>query len=1415
MPIDKSWTTNPKRKSPEFEQGLESFAKICQEHADSRGYVRCACQRCHNTKLLPMHLMKHHMRVFGFSRLYKTWCYHGETSDVDDVAPRNDTAVDDVAPRNDMIDVIEDVMEEVMEEDSNIDEGNLDTESIGVCDDFEDLLKEVQSELYPGCAKFSSLDFLAKLMHIKVNHKWTNSSFDELLELLQSSYPEGNKIPSSHYVAKKTLKKIGLGYESIHVCRNDCALFWKEYSSLQNCPVCNESRWINEKTNGKKIAHKVLRYFPVTPRLRRLYCSRHTAKDMIWHSIGRSEEGTMRHPVDGSSWKEFDQNYPNFSREPRNVRLGLAADGFNPYGNMSSVHSTWPVILTTYNLPPWLCMKETSFMLSLLIPGPKSPGKDMDVFLRPLVEELKQLWQTGVRTKDAATNTFFTMKAALLWTINDYPARSSLSGWSGQGYKACPTCNEDTPSVSVTNKIVYLGHRRFLAANHHLRKNLNFNGKQEMRPPPRQFSNADIKAQLDRLLFRKPGKHPEFGLKEPDRQDFELNWSKRSIFFELEYWSSLQLKHNLDVMHVEKNVCCSLLSTLLMNDKTKDTSNARSDLEKLNIRRPQWLRKRGKKFFRPQAKYSFTSKDRELFCQFVKDIKLPDGFGSNISSKVSDNNKNITALKSHDYHIIMQRLMPIGVRGFLNKDTYTPIVDLCMFFKQLCSRTLLVKDMKKAKNDVITILCKLELIYPPAFFDIMIHLVLHLPDEALCGGPVYMRWMYPFERYMKKLKNYVRNKARPEGCMAEGYVAEEALTFCSMYLRDVQTRFNRPDRNEDAVVEKSKFWGFESKCRPTSARRNKHLDPIEKQNIEWFVLDNYAAVREYMKEFESEHPGNDIKTNFPNWFLQKVYSMKTENSPEFHEELSALSMGVGINASTYTACIVNGVRFMVLGRDAQRRTQNSGVLAVGENGEKYYGQLEEIIEVQYTYEFSAVLFRCKWFDTRTENNITSINTEREIYKNEQLIFASQAKQVFFIREPSRRNQNNHPWWVVEEVNHRKIWDVHNGVPNDDIVLAENVDVVHNPSSSNCGIVIDLSQYFQNIPNYDTGDDSDTEVDPPTVTVNRVIDCEFDNADTDYDTESAYDTEVSEDGAGDPPLPPWRGAGLHEMDGVPARRKTRGKAKNLELQRHRDKTGQKFTLEFDRATTYTPVGRPYDLLVREVGIYMWNNMSFDRKDWNTVTRAEKDALVQHLKRNFDFDAIEDDCERMHLKGGVDAVLMKRYRDRKSDAKVKFDEAGGYNDIDRARAHPPRGRKKIEQFKKAHTRKDGTWDSDLAYQQYIELEREFELLNDPSPEPAKEVGVFEKVLGSRRGHYKGIGRKPPVTPTIPPHFDVGQPSQEAPTKDALAQMLEDPRHRDALAEFLRTYTTGHGSGTSKGAGDTQGDESDQDDQDDDLE
>ncbi|GJT25794.1 hypothetical protein Tco_0895731 [Tanacetum coccineum] len=107
----------------------------------------------------------------------------------------------------------------------------------------------------------------------------------------------------------------------------------------------------------------------------------------------------------------------------RNVRLGLAVDGFNPFDNLSQAYSMWPGILTTYNLPPWLCMKESSFMLTLLIPGLKSPSKDIDVYLRPLIDDLKVLWALeGVDTIDVATCQKFNMRAMVLWTINDFPA---------------------------------------------------------------------------------------------------------------------------------------------------------------------------------------------------------------------------------------------------------------------------------------------------------------------------------------------------------------------------------------------------------------------------------------------------------------------------------------------------------------------------------------------------------------------------------------------------------------------------------------------------------------------------------------------------------------------------------------------------------------------------------------------------------------------------------------------------------------------------------------------------------------------------------------------------------------------------------------------------------------------------------
>ncbi|KAM6580121.1 hypothetical protein CsatA_003895 [Cannabis sativa] len=998
MTIDKSWISWRKR-GKEYWDCLQVFLAMASNYKNSDGKIRCPCVKCLNTRFEPLNIVEAHVFDWGFDNGYQKWIYHGESET--EVVARTE-AVEHILDDEDdeMIPIVEDFIRPTTEDVQR----NSDSFQY-----YDELFEEIEAELYPGCHWISSLNFLAKLLHLKVRGKIPIGVFDELLKLLNLAFPKGNKIPSTYYEAKKRLKKLGLGYESIHVCEHDCCLFYKEHATKDACPICGTSRWITStKANGKRVPRKVLRYFPLTPRLKRLYGSRHTAKHMVWHHTGKSkDERVMRHPVDGIAWKDFDAKHPDFASEPRNIRLGLAADGFNPFGNMSLAYSMWPVVLANYNLPPWMCMKDNNFMLALLIPGPKSPGKDMDVFLRPLVDELKELWVDGVDTRDCRTNTVFKLRAALLWTINDFPARSSLSGWSGQGYKACPTCNEDTSSIRVIGKTSYVGHRRFLPSNHRFRRDTNFDGEIERRHPPRRFTCEEILEQVNKLVPQVPGKHDQFGGVKRRRVAEDQNWRKKSIFYELEYWWSNTLKHNIDVMHVEKNVCDSLLGTILDNEKSKDTTNARHDLKKLGIRERMWIYEDDNgKLMKPHAPYVLKADEKLKFCQFIKDVKFPDGFCSNLKKKVNNDLSNVLGLKSHDCHVIIQRLLAIGVRKFLPKDVSTTIAELCNFFRQVCSRTINFKDMEEAQKDLILILCKLELIFPPAFFDIMIHLVLHLPEEAILGGPVFMRWMYPFERYMKKLKNYVGNKARPEGSIAESYVADEALTFCSMYFKGVETKFNRLDRNEDEVIPRI-LTVFQSQCRPLTRSNIMPLDRKTREKAEWFIFDNSPEIRpyldEHLEEIKLQYPDGDHnilhKKIFQRWFHKKIYDLHKLGTLENGEELLALACGSDHLVTYYEGVLVNGVRYMVVERDKKRTTQNSGVSVAGTEGFNYYGTLEDVMMFTFCGVYSVTLFRCKWFNTNPqrkktiiENNIISINVSGEWYKDDPFILATQAKQ---------------------------------------------------------------------------------------------------------------------------------------------------------------------------------------------------------------------------------------------------------------------------------------------------------------------------------------------------------------------------------------------------------------------------------------
>ena len=176
---------------------------------------------------------------------------------------------------------------------------------------------------------------------------------------------------------------------------------------------------LTKKQRRKATPCKVLRYFPIKDRLKRLFMCKETTPLLRWHDEERIKDGALRHPADSQAWTDFDEKFPQIKSDPRNIRFGLATDGFNPYGMLSSRYSCWPVVLVIYNLPPWFCMKEHYLMLSLIIPGSTSPGDKIHVFLKPLLEDLKDLFQNGMPTYDASRNETFDLRAAVLMTISD------------------------------------------------------------------------------------------------------------------------------------------------------------------------------------------------------------------------------------------------------------------------------------------------------------------------------------------------------------------------------------------------------------------------------------------------------------------------------------------------------------------------------------------------------------------------------------------------------------------------------------------------------------------------------------------------------------------------------------------------------------------------------------------------------------------------------------------------------------------------------------------------------------------------------------------------------------------------------------------------------------------------------------
>ncbi|MCH83375.1 hypothetical protein A2U01_0004194, partial [Trifolium medium] len=542
--------------------------------------------------------------------------------------------------------------------------------------------------------------------------------------------------------------------------------------------------------------------------------------------------------------------------------------------------------------------------MSMIIPGPKMPGNSIDVYLQPLVAELKQLW-TGVDAYDSSNSEMFMMRASLFCTISDFPGLDNLSGWNTHTLFACPTCKFETESKRLKHgkKNCFMGHRRYLPLDHTYR--------------PRDEGTSE---------------------------DGPLQWKKKSIFWDLPYWQHNHIRHCLDMMHIEKNVCDNVLFTVLDDKKrTKDNLNARRDLYKLGIREKLHPYPNSNKF--PQACFKMKNTEKDIFLQILKNVVFPDSYASNISRCVDIKKRKVSGLKSHDSHILMEHLLPIAFRKSLPKEVASVLIELCNYFRELSCKVLDVKVIEKLQQRISLTLCHMEMIFPPSFFTIMVHLVIHLGEEAMLAGPVHYRWMYPVERSFGHLKSYVRNKAAPEGCIAEGYIVEECLTFCSRYLEDgdIETRFNRPRRNDDdngvsSSSESTIFLKlFPTLGKPIGATKIVSLPNLEMIQAHRYVLANCELVDPFREMFKTEvtrmYRGKRNSTrvveeyvhqHFHEWF--KEYVARKDDSMDFTSEIEWLARGPNNIARRFHGYNIHGFKFRTEKKEQGLKTQNSGVV---------------------------------------------------------------------------------------------------------------------------------------------------------------------------------------------------------------------------------------------------------------------------------------------------------------------------------------------------------------------------------------------------------------------------------------------------------------------------------------------------------
>jgi len=230
------------------------------------------------------------------------------------------------------------------------------------------------------------------------------------------------------------------------------------------------------------------------------------------------------------------------------------------------------------------------------------------------------------------------------------------------------------------------------------------------------------------------------------------------------------VRHILDVMHCEKNISENLVKHIFGD---KDIASVKADMQARGIRPHLHLQPVGNsrdRLHMPPASYVLSATDKAKVLRVLKNLRTPIYYVSALYKKISKG--KLIGLKSHDFHVLLQQILPLCLRKVSNKSMTGAVIRLNRVFRKLCAKTVNRDEAPQLKADAAETICMMEKEMPSSFFDIMSHLPNHLVEELFICGHVHTSWMYPYERYFKALKGYVR------------YQTKQALGFVTEYMKD-------------------------------------------------------------------------------------------------------------------------------------------------------------------------------------------------------------------------------------------------------------------------------------------------------------------------------------------------------------------------------------------------------------------------------------------------------------------------------------------------------------------------------------------------------------------------------------------------------------------------------------------------------